>query len=427
MKRPAIAVLVALVLTAGAACKSKGSGEQPAGGQKGGGRRGGGAGLVYPVDVLKLEAKRVDYVVNAPGTVEAFERVQVTARVAGAVDKVAFTEGAQVKKGEVLVVIDSQRYRLAVNSARAALEKAEAAQKDVEAMIARREGASEKNPGLIPGEELATFRTKGLTAKADTQVAKEGLKTAQLSLRDSAVRAPMDGIIQTRTVETGQYVQAGYVMATILNNDPMLLRFGVSPQDAPRIKPGMTVEFKLRESQRIYTAKVTLVAGAAEEATRMVQITAQVVDEGHKFWLRPGAFCDVTLTIPATRDAVVAPRLAVRPSERGFVGFVVKDGVAEERVLQLGSNTRDGWVEIRDGLAPGESLVVRGGEPLVNGSKVRANTITPQDLAKNAAEPAGSAAPGGSDAPAPGPAPSGSRGSGEGRRRGPRPAESAAP
>src|SRR5690606_5849457 len=115
---------------------------------------------------------------------------------------------------------------------------------------------------------------RALTAKADTQVAMEALKVAQLNLRDSAVRAPMGGIIQTRTVETGQFVQAGYVMATLLRKDPMLLRFQVEPSEAPRIKPGMTARFTMRETQRQFTARVTLVAAAADLVTHMVPVTA---------------------------------------------------------------------------------------------------------------------------------------------------------
>ena len=94
------------------------------------GMRGDGGGLTYAVDLLRIDAKKLEYVVSAPGTIEAFERVQVTSRVAGVVDKVGFTDGQEVKKGDVLVVIDSERYRLAVNSSKAALEKAQAAQKD---------------------------------------------------------------------------------------------------------------------------------------------------------------------------------------------------------------------------------------------------------------------------------------------------------
>jgi membrane fusion protein, multidrug efflux system len=333
-------------------------------------------GLVFAVDVLPVEASKVDYVVNAPGTIEAFEHIQVTARVAGAVDRVAFSEGQEVKKGQVLVVIDAERFQLAVNGAKAAVDKNVAAQGDNEAMVTRREAASAKNPGLIPGEELATYKTKSVTAKADTQVTAEALKIAELNLRDSMVRAPMDGIVQTRTIETGQYVQAGYVMATLLRADPMLLRFQVQPEEAPRVKPGMVATFTMRETQRTFTAKISLVAGASDLATHMIGVTAELTDAEHKYWLRPGSFCDVILDLHAERIAPVIPRLAARATDHGYVAYVIEGEVAKERPVTLGLNTKDGWVEVRTGIAAGDTLVVHGGEALADGVKVKATHIT---------------------------------------------------
>jgi RND family efflux transporter MFP subunit len=367
--------------------------------------------LVYTVDVITVEAKKVDYMVQAPGTIDAFERVQVTARVAGIVDRVLFAEGQQVKKGTALVGIDGERFSLAVAQAKAELGKATAMQADAEAMVARREGATKDHPGLIPGEEIASDKTRVLTAKADSDVAVQALRTAQVNLRDSSVVAPIDGVIQTRTVETGQYVQAGYVMATLLRNDPMLLHFQVEPDDAPRLKPGMTATFTMRETQRTFNAKLTLVAGAADSTTHMVSITGEVVADEHKYWLRPGSFCDVTLDLGAKRDAPLIPRSAARATDHGYVAYVVAGDTAKERPLTLGMSTRDGWVEVRAGLKAGDTLVVRGAEALSNGSKVRANKVTPESL--NAATPAvpdgGVVAPAPDDTSAPAAAPNGVR------------------
>ncbi|MCL2776481.1 MAG: efflux RND transporter periplasmic adaptor subunit [Polyangiaceae bacterium] len=378
MNSRTILILLALAFPLSlVACKSQevAAADKGANGGKGGGR----TGISFAVDILQVESQKLDYIVTAPGTVDAFERVQVTARVAGAVDRVAFREGQEVKAGDVLVVIDSQRYQLAVNSAKAALDKTIAAQKDTEAMVTRREEASNQNPGLIPGEELASYRTKSLTAKADTEVANENLKVATLNLRDSAVRAPMAGVIQTRTVETGQYVGAGYVMATLLQSDPMLLHFEVEPSDAPRIKPGMTASFTMRETQRAFTAKITLVSGAADTTTHMVSVTGQVDIDNHRYWLRPGSFCDVTIAVGATRDAPVIPRSATRATDHGYVVYVAKDDVVEERVVTLGMNSKDGWVEVRTGIQAGDWIVVRGAEALSTGARVRATRVTATD------------------------------------------------
>lgn len=372
-----------------------------------------GAGVAFPVDVMPVELKLVDYVVEAPGTLDAFEHVQVTARVAGVVDKVAFTEGQTVKKGDVLAVIDSERYQLAVNSAKAGLDKVQASEKDNEAMVARREAATTEHPGLIPGEELSTYQTKTLTSKADVAVANEALKVAQLNLRDAFVRAPMDGTIQTRTVETGQYINTGYLLATLLRSDPLLLHFQVEPDNAPRLKPDMPVTFKLRETQDEFKATITLVAAAADPATHTVPVTAEVDTSNKKYWLRPGSFCEVTIDVGAKRQAPLVPRSSTRATDHGYVVYVVEGNTAAEKVVTLGMNTKDGWVEVRSGLKGGELLVVRGVESLTSGAKVNASKVDSMD--PNAPEtPLGSARPAGS---AGAPAPSGSAGHGKRQKK----------
>ncbi len=380
MKRIGIFVLVALLpvlAVTAVACKK----DEPVTTGAGGGARGakGGGGAAYAVDVLAVEAKAVDYILQAPGTIDAFEHVQVTSRVSGVVDSVKFQEGQNVKKGDVLVVIDSERFQLAVNSANAGLVKAKAAQADTQAMVARRQGASDQHPGLIPGEELETYKTKSLTSAADTAAAAESVKIAQLNLRDAFVRAPIEGTIQTRTVETGQYVNTGYMMASLVRSDPLLLRFQVEPSEAPRLKPGMTVKFQMRETQEAYEAKISLVAAAADPTTHTVGVTAQVNADTKKYWLRPGSFCDVTIDVGATRQAPVIPRLATRATDHGYIVYVVQGPVAIEKVVTLGMNTKDGWVEVRSGLAAGELLVVRGVEALTNNAQVKASKVDSLD------------------------------------------------
>lgn len=375
----ALLPLLALLSFGVASCKRDDpASAQPAAGGRGG-RGAGGAGALFAVDVMAVTSRKVDYTVQAPGTLEAFERVQVTSRVSGVVDRVAFTDGQVVKKGDALVVIGSERYQLSVNSANASLAKVRAAQADIEAMVNRRQRASDEHPGLIPGEELETYKTKSVTAKADTAVAEEAVKIALVNLRDAYVRAPIDGTIQTRTVETGQYVGAGVLMATLLRVDPMLLRFQVEPQDAPRLKPGMPVTFTMRETETAYLAKITLVAAAADPATHTVGITAEVDVNNKKYWLRPGSFCDVTIDVGATREAAVIPRAATRASDHGYLVYVVENGVAIEKVVTLGMNTKDGWVEVRSGLAPGELLVVRGVESMSRGALVKAGVVDSLD------------------------------------------------
>jgi multidrug efflux system membrane fusion protein len=367
--------LLAAVLALGACRKDEGAGAQggaPGGGAAGAAQGGGGArgAMKFPVQIAAVVTRDVEYALGAVGSVEAFERVQVTSRVQGVVEKVDFTEGTTAQKGQLLVEIEPARYQLAVHAARAALEQASAQRQEAMAAQERREAVDRANPGLIPGEELASFRTRALTAAAEAQARRVALEQARLNLRDAFVRAPVAGVIETRSVQTGQYVQPGTVLATLVRRDPLLLRFKVPENDAARLRTGLVARFRTREVERPFTAKITYVGQAADPRSRMIDVTAEVNDE-RKEELRPGAFAEVTVPIHSMKAPVI-PQTAVRPSERGFLAYVVGEGdIARERVVTLGMRTAEGLVEVKDGLAPGERLVIRGAEALRDGAEVR--------------------------------------------------------
>jgi alanine dehydrogenase len=153
-------------------------------------------------------------------------------------------------------------------------------------------------------------------------------------------------------------------------------------------------------------------------ATHTVAVVAEVVDEGHKYWLRPGSFCDVTIDVGGTREAPLVPRTAARATDHGYIIYVVENDAAVERTVTLGMNTKNGWIEVRSGLAAGDMLVVQGAEALSTGVKVKANKVTPSPFAAPSASVSNGsngvdAAPSG----APSQSPSGA-GSASGRPRG---------
>jgi hypothetical protein len=148
----------------------------------------------------------------------------------------------------------------------------------------------------------------------------------------------------------------------------------------------MPVDFALKESQTAYTAKITLVGGSADPESRLVPVTAEI-DSSRKFWLRPGSFATISVKLISQRQFPMIPQSAARPSDRGFVAFVVQGDTAHEKVLELGMHTADGWVEVHDGLEIGEQIVTRGVEALAEGTKVQ---VTPASPAGSASAPAAS-------------------------------------
>lgn len=350
--------------------------------------RGGGRGPVsFPVEVVPVAPADVQYAINAVGSIDAFETVQVTARVPGAVERVRFSEGARVKPGQVLAEVEPQRYALAVEAAEAALAKARAAAGDAQAAAGRRERVEKTNPGLIPGEEVAASRTRAQTADAEVAAAEVALAQARLNMRDAHARSPIDGVVETRTVQTGQYVQPGTVLATLVRRDPLLLRFQIPAGDAGRVKEGMQAQFRIRGQDEQLAARITHVAQAADPRSRMVAVTGEV-DRAARDRLRPGAFAEVTIALGNTNRTPAIPETAIRPSDRGFLAYVVDGKVARERVLELGLRTADGRVEVKSGLALGERLVIRGAEPLRDGAPVQVDQPAAPKPAPDKPQPA---------------------------------------
>ena len=384
----ALLALLALRALSQAACGGKAEGGGRPGGAPAGSER---RETAFPVEVEAVPAEPVEYMVEAVGSVEAFERVEVTARTAGVVERVRFEEGMRVGTEQPLVEIEPERYRLAADAARAALGQAEAELAEAQAGLARRQSVNARNPDLVRAEEVDAWRTRVAAATASVEREKTEHELAQLNLRYAYLRAPVPGVIETRTVQTGQYVQPGTVIATLLRRDPLLLRFDVPEIEARQLAPDMRATFRVRDSDADFSAAISHVAAAADSSSRMVRVTARVDGPGAGD-LRPGAFAEVRVPIGATASAPVVPESAIRPSERGFLAYVVEGERAVERVLTLGLRTADGRVEVRTGLAPGEQLVVRGAEALRDGAKVKLGAPAVEAHPGPAGAPTGGAA-----------------------------------
>jgi membrane fusion protein, multidrug efflux system len=367
--------------------------------------------LEYPVDVAPLEQRSMTFSVEAPGSVDAYP-VQITARVAGPVDDVKFMEGDDVNKDQPLVTINRARYAIALEQAKAAYGKAVSTEKSAEAALARRVEAQKESPGVIAGEEIEQKQTAVDTAKADVEAAKQAQAVAELDLKESVVLATTKGTVQTRTVQQGQYLTPGNVLATIIQREPMLLRFNVADTDAPRLRRAMErgpliASFTMpRDTPFKFSAKLTFLGEAADPATRLFAATAEIVppsklttitptttaDDKAAFVagkrLRPGAFAQVSIPVGAARPGMVVPQIAVTPTEKGKVVYIIdKDNIAHQKVVETGMHTSEGGIEITRGVNAGDLLVVAGADPLTEGASVTIKSKTTLEAALKTGQP----------------------------------------
>jgi RND family efflux transporter MFP subunit len=324
------------------------------------------AGRSLVVRMAPVTAQDVVYKVQALGSLEPEELIQITAEVTGAVKEVHFHAGDSVKPDKVLARIDPERYRLEAAKAEAAHRRAVADWKRAESDLARREVLGKEN--LVAVEELNRARQEAERLAADSAAAKAAWDIALQNSQRAEVRPPRAGEISTRTVDTGQFVQVGNVLATLVDPRRLRLRFKVSESESLKSKEGQTVTFKVASlGESAFTARVYHVGDVADPGTRQVEILAWVDNPGV---LKPGFFAEVTLATGLHKGAVVVPESAVQASERGFVVYVVENGKAVERTVKLGLRTGQGAVEIVSGITASETIVIEGSDRLASGVAV---------------------------------------------------------
>jgi membrane fusion protein, multidrug efflux system len=318
------------------------------------------------VRAAQVAVRDVVYRVSALGSLEADELVQVTAEVEGAVTGIRFREGDRVTPETILAQIDPDRYRLEAARAEATYRKAIADHERVAAELKRREELAREQ--LVAIEELNRAKQEAESQGASEAGAKAALEIAQQNLKRAAVRPPRSGVINTRTVETGQFVQVGTVLATLVDVSRLRLRFKVSEAESLSVRTGQPITFRVAAlGERDFSAQVYHVGEVADATTRQVEVLAWVRNPG---LLKPGFFAEVALATNTHKNAVVVPESAVQASERGFVAYAIVAGRAQQRIVKLGLRTGDGNVEIAAGLKPGEAVVTAGSDRLADGLTV---------------------------------------------------------
>jgi len=322
------------------------------------------------VRVAPVAVQDVVYQIKSLGQIEAQDMVQVTAQVEGVATDVRFREGDRVGPGTVLLRIDPDRYRLEAERAQATIEQSQAEQDRAGADLRRREALAQND--LLSAEELNRSRSDSTRLTASVEVAQAALGIAQQNLARSEVRPQVSGVIDTRTVDTGQFVRMGTVLATIVDSSRLRLRFKVSEAESLRATVGGNVTFRVAPlGPRDFTAQIYHVGRIANTTTRQVEVLSWVDNPGE---LKPGFFAEVTLAGERRERALVVPESAIQASEQGFVTYVVDGGAARVRPIQLGLRTGTGIVEILSGLKPGETVVTQGSDRLDDGIPVEVLT-----------------------------------------------------
>jgi len=364
--RSLLGILVCAAIAA--ACGRTQGAAAPAGGPGGGQAGPGGASTrALPVKTGPVQMMDVVYKIQSLGSLEADELIQITAEVEGALTEMRVHEGDRVGPATVIALIDPERYRLEAARAEANYQKAVSDQARAQADFNRREALAKDN--LLSVEELNRSRTENEGLAAQAASAKAARDIAVQNVARSQVKPRRAGVIDKRLVDTGQFVRAGTVLASLVDTSRLKLRFKVSEGESLRARAAQMLSFRVGSiPDREFTGQIYHVGEVADPATRQVEVLAWVRNPGV---LKPGFFAEVTLPSESRKGALVVPESAVQASERGFVTFVVENGRARVRPVKIGLRTGGGNVEILAGLNPGETVVYEGSDRIADGTAVR--------------------------------------------------------
>jgi multidrug efflux system membrane fusion protein len=384
-KRLIFGIVGALVLLiAWWSCHHSASSEQS--GSKGtaatSGRHGGLGGGPVPVVAGKVEQKDMPIYLDGLGTVQAFYTVTVHTRVDGELDKVLFTEGQDVKTGDLLAVVDPRPYQAALDQAVGKKAQDEAQLANAKLTLGRNTDLLNKK--VIDQQDFDTSRYSMAQFQAAVQADQAAIESAQTNLDYTQIKSPIDGRTGVRIVDPGNIVHAadanGIVVITQMH--PISVVFTLPEEKIQSIlnAGGASGGLKVLALDRGNTAtldegSLAVVDNEIDQTTGTVKLKATFPNEDLKLW--PGKFVNARLVLTTQKNATVIPSSVVQRGPQGVYAYVIKpDKTVEMRPVKVGQ-TEGNLTLVDEGLSPGEQVVVDGQYKLQPGAHVELTTPQP--------------------------------------------------
>ncbi|MBP1875134.1 RND family efflux transporter MFP subunit [Ensifer adhaerens] len=321
------------------------------------------------------------------GRFEAVDEVAIRARVGGYLDEVNFTDGALVKKGDKLFVIDQRPYRTALSQAEAALESARSSLAFAETQFKRTESLT--GTGTLSVSTLDDHRRELLSAQASVRGAEAAVERARLDLDYTTITAPLTGRVDRRLISTGNLVQADQtVLTTIVSLDPIDFYFDVDERrllSYARVarergsalqEGGGSLEVMVTiadANEAPFKGKLDFAENRLDQASGTMRVRARF--DNPKFVLQPGLFGRAELEGSNSYKAVLIPDEAIGADQNERIVYEVReDGTVVTKPVRLGPKLH-GYRVIRSGMTGDEIIVVNGLMRARPGTKVKAEIV----------------------------------------------------
>ncbi|HZF26236.1 MAG TPA: efflux RND transporter periplasmic adaptor subunit [Steroidobacteraceae bacterium] len=311
-------------------------------------------GLDAAVGVVTDAAREEEfaYELEALGTARANEAVEITPKVSNLVTAIRFREGQQVRRGEVLVQLDSVEVGADLDVARAALSESRS--------------SYQRSQELYATQALSPSQLEQLEATLHANEAR--VTAAEKKLSDTLIRAPFDGRTGLRRVSVGSLVNAGTVITTLDDTSVIKLDFTVPETFVAILREGMPLTARsVAFPNRDFTGTIVSIDSRLDPTTRAITVRAALPNRDGL--LKPGMFLNVRLQEERGRVLTI-PEQALVPEEGRQYVFIVSEERARKREVSIGRR-KPGRVEIISGLVAGDLIVVEGTQKVRDGARVQ--------------------------------------------------------
>ncbi|MFA5096899.1 MAG: efflux RND transporter periplasmic adaptor subunit, partial [Candidatus Omnitrophota bacterium] len=308
------------------------------------------------------------------GSLAPTSDVDIKSQVTGQIKEVRFNEGQEVRKGDLLFIIDPSPFQAELDKAQAALAQ------DI-ADLNLKKDTLERNKSLftaqlISQQDFDKYEADFLSAEQKIKLDQANIDLAKINLGYCNIISPVDGLTGKRQVDPGNIVTAntGPTLVNIKTLDPLYVDFTVPESELARVRASkeegqLEVKVSLQEDPAVsYSGTLQLLSNTVDNTTGTIALRAFVDNKEKKLW--PGQFVQVRLILGILRDAVIVPYEAVELGQNGYFLFVVtKENKADLRLVTIGPQIDDNVV-ILTGVSSGEKVVTSGQMGLSPGADV---------------------------------------------------------
>ena len=296
-----------------------------------------------PISVSAIVAESKDFsnALSLSGSIEANEQVEIRSEVSGIVENIAFKEGSNVSKGQLLFKVNDIELR------------AQLAQANTRQNLA---SENERRAKLLLQKEAISQEEYDI-ASADFRTAQSQSQLIRAQIAKTSVRAPFSGKIGLRYISPGTYITPTTLIAKLVSTNPIKITFSIPEKYASDIKQNSEITFTVSSLPEKYTAKIYALEPGIETDTRTLNIRAIAQNSNGK--LLPGTFANVEMPLKTIKDAIIIPTEAIVPVQNGKKVFIANNGKAKSVMVETLART-DKDVVITSGLKIGDTIITTG-------------------------------------------------------------------